>query len=152
MEPYLDWFNVMTYDIHDDARIDSLGPYASAHSNLTEIEAGLDLLWRNNINPERVVVGLGFYGRSVVMKSSDCLDAGCEFKEEGEPGRCTNVEGVLSAMEIGEIIKDGGGEVTLDEKAAVNIVTWDTDKWASVDDEKTLKMKMDYAHSHCLGG
>ena len=25
---------------------------------------GLDLLWRNNINPERVNLGLGFYGRS----------------------------------------------------------------------------------------
>ena len=89
MEPYLDWFNIMTYDIRKfekrkihredalnqtltigkdgvwDAGIDSLGPYAHAHTNLTEIQMGLELLWRNNINPGRVVLGLGFYGRSM---------------------------------------------------------------------------------------
>lgn len=47
-----------------DENIESLGPYAHAHTNLTEIHQGLELLWRNNINPERVVMGLGFYGRS----------------------------------------------------------------------------------------
>jgi chitinase len=32
---------------------------------LTEINEGLELLWRNNINPERVNMGFGFYGRSM---------------------------------------------------------------------------------------
>lgn len=47
-----------------DQDIEALGPHALAHTNLTEIHQGLELLWRNNINPERVVLGLGFYGRS----------------------------------------------------------------------------------------
>jgi chitinase len=51
-----------------DAGIDSLGPYAYAHTNLTEIQMGLELLWRNNINPGRVVLGLGFYGRSMFSR------------------------------------------------------------------------------------
>ncbi|SPJ71071.1 uncharacterized protein FTOL_00799 [Fusarium torulosum] len=91
MEKYLDWFNIMTYDIHDvwDENIESLGPYALAHTNLTEIQQCLKLLWRNNINPERVIMGLGFYGRSFTMKSSSCLDAGCEFS--------SGTKGVLSA-------------------------------------------------------
>ena len=56
----------MTYDIHGvwDSTVQSIGSYAFAHTNLTEIETGLNLLWRNNINPDRVVMGLGFYGRS----------------------------------------------------------------------------------------
>ncbi|KAI4115472.1 MAG: hypothetical protein LQ345_003930 [Seirophora villosa] len=66
LEPHLDWFNIMTYDIHGvwDSGIKSLGPYAYAHTNLTEINLSLELLWRNNIDPARVIMGLGFYGRS----------------------------------------------------------------------------------------
>lgn len=47
-----------------DRTVNAIGPYAYAHTNLTEIQQGLELLWRNNINPGRVVFGLGFYGRS----------------------------------------------------------------------------------------
>lgn len=153
MEPYLDWFNIMTYDIHGvwDADIDSLGPYAGAHTNLTEIDQGLNLLWRNNINPERVVMGLGFYGRSFTMKSPDCLDAGCEFTDGAKGGECTGTPGVLSAAEINKIIK-GGANVKLDKKAAVKIVTWDSNQWVSWDDKETLLMKLDYAHQRCIGG
>ncbi|RGP81325.1 glycoside hydrolase family 18 [Fusarium longipes] len=153
MEKYLDWFNIMTYDIHGiwDQDIEALGPHALAHTNLTEIHQGLELLWRNNINPERVVLGLGFYGRSFTMKSPDCLEAGCEFEEGAKKGKCSGTEGVLSAHEISEIIKDGA-KVTLDEKAGVKIVTWDSNQWVSWDDAETLKMKLDYANEHCLGG
>jgi chitinase len=153
MEPYLDWFNMMTYDIHGvwDASIDSLGPIAQAHTNLTEIKMGLELLWRNNINPERVVLGLGFYGRSFTMKDSGCMKAGCEFSEGANGGACTGTPGVLSAAEINEIIANGA-TVTYDEEAAVQIVTWDSNQWVSFDDTKTLGTKIDFAHQHCLGG
>ncbi|KAF4984917.1 hypothetical protein FDECE_16983 [Fusarium decemcellulare] len=153
MEQYLDWFNIMTYDIHGvwDENIESLGPYALAHTNLTEIQQGLELLWRNNINPERVVLGLGFYGRSFTMKSSNCLDAGCEFSSGAKGGECTGTKGVLSAHEINKIIKDGG-KIKLDKKAGVKIVTWDSNQWVSWDDAETLRMKLDYANERCLGG
>ncbi|KAI6779851.1 putative chitinase [Emericellopsis cladophorae] len=112
---------------------------------------GLNLLWRNNINPERVVTGLGFYGRSFTMKDPSCMAAGCEFLEGAGEGECTGTAGVLSAAEISKII-DAGADVTLDETAAVKIVTWDSDQWVSWDDEETLKMKLEYAHQRCLGG
>jgi hypothetical protein len=47
-----------------DSTVKAIGPYAYAHTNLTEIQLGLELLWSNNINPARVVMGLGFYARS----------------------------------------------------------------------------------------
>ncbi|PGG98287.1 hypothetical protein AJ79_08924 [Helicocarpus griseus UAMH5409] len=153
IEPYLDWFNIMTYDIHGvwDRNVKSLGPYAFAHTNLTEIQMGLELLWRNNINPGRVVMGLGFYGRSFTMKDPDCMEPGCEFIDGAKGGECTGTPGVLSAHEIVQIIKNGA-TVKTDEAAAVNIVTWDTNQWVSWDDAHTLKRKLDYANAHCLGG
>ncbi|KAK4154117.1 glycoside hydrolase superfamily [Chaetomidium leptoderma] len=153
IEPYLDWFNIMTYDIHGtwDSTVKSIGPYAFAHTNMTEIQQALELLWRNNINPGRVVLGLGFYGRSFTMKSPDCLQAGCEFTDGARGGECTGTPGVLSAAEINTIIANGA-TVTMDEAAAVQIVTWDSNQWVSYDDAVTLKKKLDYANLRCLGG
>ncbi|KAK8042256.1 glycoside hydrolase superfamily [Apiospora rasikravindrae] len=154
MEQHLDWFNIMTYDIHGvwDSTVHSIGPYAYAHTNLTEIQLGLELLWRNNINPGRVVMGLGFYGRSFTMKDPGCLHAGCEFSDGAHGGECTGTPGVLSAAEIVKIIDSGGATVTFDEAAAVKIVTWNGDQWVSWDDAETLKIKLDYANQRCLGG
>ncbi|KAJ5124284.1 uncharacterized protein N7515_008109 [Penicillium bovifimosum] len=153
LEPHIDFFNIMTYDIHGvwDGNIEQLGSYAHAHTNLTEIEDGLKLLWRNNINPERVNMGLGFYGRSFTMKDPNCMEAGCEFSEGGNGGNCTGTPGVLSAAEITKIIDDGA-KVTLDKEAAAEIVTWDKDQWVSWDNKETLAMKLNYANERCLGG
>ena len=85
------------------------------------------------------------------MKDPGCMAAGCEFSEGAKGGECTGTSGVLSAAEINKIIK-GGAKVTYDEKAAVKIVTWDSNQWVSWDDTETLKVKMDYANERCLGG
>ncbi|OHW97432.1 glycoside hydrolase family 18 protein [Colletotrichum incanum] len=153
LEPYLDWFNIMTYDIHGvwDSTVKSIGAYAYAHTNLTEIEMGLNLLWRNNINPERVVMGLGFYGRSFTMKDPGCMSAGCPFTSGADGGACTGTPGVLSAAEIHDIV-DKGAKVTFDQAAAVKIATWNSNQWVSWDDAETLKLKIDYANQRCLGG
>lgn len=47
-----------------DAEDPWIGSVVNAHTNLTEIVSAMDLLWRNDIPPSRVVMGLGFYGRS----------------------------------------------------------------------------------------
>ena len=85
------------------------------------------------------------------MKDPNCLKAGCPFSDGAKGGACTGTPGVLSAGEIQKVIKDGA-QVTFDEAAAVQIVTWDTDQWVSWDDKKTLKMKVDFANKRCLGG
>jgi chitinase len=38
----------------------NIGPYIAPHTNVTEIDLGLDLLWRAGIDPDKVVMGLGF--------------------------------------------------------------------------------------------
>ncbi|KAE8352807.1 glycoside hydrolase superfamily [Aspergillus coremiiformis] len=154
LEPHVDWFNVMTYDIHGlwDADGKEIGARAYAHTNLTEINMGLELLWRNNINPERVILGLGFYGRSFTMVDPQCLTPGCPFKKgEAPAGECTNVPGVLAATEIHRVVKNGAS-ISFDKDAAVKIATWNTNQWVSWDDVETLKLKIDYANKRCLGG
>jgi chitinase len=66
IDPIVDFLNIMTYDLHGtwDGTDPYIGAVALAHTNLTEIQQSLDLLWRNNINPSKVNLGIGFYGRS----------------------------------------------------------------------------------------
>ena len=91
MEPYVDCFNFMSYDIH--GTWDGDNPYTSAVvqplTNLTEITEGLDLLWRNNISPSKVVLGEAFYGRSFTLSGTSCTEPGCSFSGGGTAGKCT---------------------------------------------------------------
>lgn len=87
------------------------------------------------------------------MEDPSCMEPGCPFKNStgADAGRCTGTPGVLSAAEINEIIENGATQ-TFYEDEAVQVVTWNTDQWVSWDNEKTLKMKLDYARKRCLGG
>ncbi|KAF2087339.1 glycoside hydrolase family 18 protein, partial [Saccharata proteae CBS 121410] len=154
LESYVDWFNFMSYDIHGTWDGDSPGTQAvvQAHTNLTEISQGLELLWRNNISPSKVVMGLGFYGRSFTLKNGTCNSPGCPFSGGGNPGQCTGTSGTLSNAEIASIIHEKGITATLDEEAAVKYITWDDDQWVSYDDWETYNMKKEFANKLCLGG
>jgi chitinase len=79
---------------------------------ISEISTGLDLLWRNSIPPAKVLLGLGFYGRSFTLEDPGCNVPGCPFKRLwGEdsggaaPGECTLVSGTLSNYEMSRIKK-----------------------------------------------
>ena len=69
LEKEIDWFNMMSYDLHGvwDSSDVYIGPYIAAHTNLTEIDQFLKLLSRNNIDPAKVALGLGFCGRSFAL-------------------------------------------------------------------------------------
>ncbi|KAL1869089.1 hypothetical protein VTK73DRAFT_3367 [Phialemonium thermophilum] len=152
LEPIVDWFNMMEYDLHGtwDSTDVWIGAFVNAHTNLTEIDQSLKLLWRNNIDPSKVVLGLGFYGRSFALQNPSCTAPGCPFSGGAPAGPCTDSVGTLSFVEIEDIIA-GGATVTLDEAAAVKIVTYDGN-WVSYDDASTLQKKVEYANSICLGG
>lgn len=95
MEQHLDWFNVMTYDIHgtwDSTDVYS-GPYVRPHTNLTEINDGLNLLWRVGVSPSKVTLGLGWYGRSFTLSNPSCNQPWCLFSNGGTAGECTGESG-----------------------------------------------------------
>ncbi|KAL8806037.1 MAG: hypothetical protein Q9182_001569 [Xanthomendoza sp. 2 TL-2023] len=58
LEGQVDWFNMMSYDLHGtwDSSNKYIGAIVAAHTNLTEIDLALQLLWRNNIDPGKAVV------------------------------------------------------------------------------------------------
>ncbi|KAF7553411.1 hypothetical protein G7Z17_g3646 [Cylindrodendrum hubeiense] len=154
MEQHVDWFNLMSHDIHGkwDGKKEFIPSVVQAHTNLTEIKDSLNLLWRNSINPNKVVLGLGFYGRSFTLEDVRCKEPGCPFSGAGELGKCTDTAGILSLHEIKDIMEGKSLEPVQDGEAAVKYISWDGDQWVSYDDSETFAMKLSYAKILCLGG
>ncbi|KAL7937884.1 glycoside hydrolase family 18 protein [Trichoderma chlorosporum] len=155
MIQYADWINLMTYDLHgvwDSA--DPIGSIVQAHTNLTEIRASLDLLWRVNIPPERVVMGLGFYGRSFTLSNTSCASPGCPFSGAAAPGTCSDSAGTLAYFEIMDILEKQSPHVIWDNTSAVKYFQYGAakDQWVSYDDKETFAQKIKYANSVGLGG
>ncbi|PGH03305.1 chitinase [Blastomyces parvus] len=162
MSEYVDWFNVMTYDIHGtwDGNNQWTQEVINPHTNLTvEISFGLDLLWRNSVPPKKVSLGLAFYGRSFTLANHGCSTPGCPFKKSEDemsggalPGLCTLNSGTLSNYEIYRVLKEKSPEVIYDQEAGVNWIAWDNDQWVSYDSGRTLKQKADFGNKLCLAG
>jgi GH18 family chitinase len=97
LQKYVSWFNFMSYDLHGswDQLNEYTGPYLLGHTNLTQIDEGFQLLWRNGILPENVVMGFGFYGRSFTMTDPSCTGPTCTFSGPGAPGDCSGTAGIL---------------------------------------------------------
>src|SRR5689334_5956452 len=110
-------------------------------------------MWRNNINPSKIVLGLGFYGRSFTLADPGCNTAGCRFTSGAPAGPCTDDVGTLS---YGEILAQvaAGAQPRLDTAAAAQTLVYGDggNYWVSYDDATTFKMKIDYANNNCLGG
>lgn len=82
----------------------------------------MDLLWRNDIDPNKVTMGIGFYGRSFTLSDPSCDTAGCPFSAGGNPGPCSASAGTLMYSEIQDILSLGA-KTTKDQDAAIVIVT-----------------------------
>ncbi|KAK6703247.1 hypothetical protein SNK04_013142 [Fusarium graminearum] len=102
LERTVDFFNIMSYDLHGvwDQHANWTKPYLNAHTNLTEIDSALDLFWRNDIDPDKIVMGLGFYGRAFMAKIASCVEPGCQFNGPANAGKCSAEKGILLNSEI----------------------------------------------------
>ncbi|KAI9035546.1 uncharacterized protein KD926_003248 [Aspergillus affinis] len=152
MSPYVDLFNIMAYNIYGtwDSINQWTDPVINPYTNLTEISNGLDLIRRNNIDPAKVFLGLGFYGRSFTLKDPSCTDLGCPFANttrlgsssgRANPGKYTSTSGILSNYEIARVIDYNSPEIQYDVEAELKVRY----------DSETLIQKRDFANSLCLG-
>ncbi|KAK1767907.1 killer toxin subunits alpha/beta [Phialemonium atrogriseum] len=155
LEKWVDFFNIMSYDLHGlwDKGNKWLGAFLNSHSNMTEITEYLDLFWRNDIKPEKVTLGLAFYSRTFLAADKGCTKAKCMFDAVGEAGPCSkdDIGGTLTNAELTDQIRAAGVTPTLDKDAMVKVAVIGR-KWISYDDEDTFKLKVDAARKMCLGG
>lgn len=123
-----------------------------AHTNLTDTERTLNILWHEGVRPDHVILGTSFHGQGYTAMESTCLEAGCPYASGSDPHSCSREVGVMSFAEIDETARRTGGQAVLHEDAAVQVLSFDDDQWVAYEDEKTIKMKAEYAQTRCLGG
>ncbi|RMZ84791.1 hypothetical protein DV737_g979, partial [Chaetothyriales sp. CBS 132003] len=156
IQPNIDWFNLMAYDLHGvwDAQSLFVGPYIAPHTNISEIDLGMDLLWRAGVTPDKVVLGQGWYGRSFTLADSSCNTPNgvCKFSGPANAGPCSNAAGILDYQEIQDVISQNKLSPYWDHKAAVKWITWGKNQWISYDDDDTFAQKREFANNRCLGG
>ncbi|ETS82826.1 hypothetical protein PFICI_04702 [Pestalotiopsis fici W106-1] len=162
MQKYISWFNMMSYDLHGmwDQKNQYTGAYLRGHTNLTEIDEGFNLLWRNGVEPENVVMGMGFYGRSFTMADSSCYGPDCEFSSAGLAGDCSNTAGILYYAEEQKLALSNIRRLTVcrnvatyyDPVTTVKFNVYNGNQWISYDDAQSWGDKMEYLTGHCLGG
>ncbi|KAI0206817.1 hypothetical protein F4808DRAFT_466759 [Astrocystis sublimbata] len=130
----VNWFNLMSYDLHGvwDAASKAIGPKVGTHTNITEIDLGLDLIWRAGVKPEKLVLGQGYYGRSFTLSDPNCNKPNgvCEFSDGAKEGRCSKASGILTLQEINEIIAEKNLKPVHDTKAGVKcgLMVWAIDQ------------------------
>ncbi|RAH72534.1 glycoside hydrolase family 18 protein [Aspergillus aculeatinus CBS 121060] len=160
MIKYVDWINVMTYDLH--GVWDASNPISSivqGHTNLTEIKTAVELFWRVDVPPGMLVLGFGFYGRSFTLADLSCTTPGCPFSGASDAGPCSDTGGMLAYYEIMSMLQGTSASPkratispTHDKKAAVNYFTFNDNQWVSYDDHITFRQKVNWANDVGLGG
>lgn len=128
------------------------GPYIEGHTNITEIDEGLKLLWRNDIDPAKLVIGFAFYGRSYTLNDASCFQPGCTFSTSGLPGTCTNTGGILSYSEVSSRNNSLSTQTYYDQTSTVKYNVYDGNQWISYDDEQSFFDKKKFLSLRCLTG
>ncbi|GAM43946.1 chitinase [Talaromyces pinophilus] len=150
LEPYVDWLNFMAYDLHGSWEKPTI---AEPHTNLSDIQQSLQLVWNAGVSPEKVILGLADYGKTYTLSGGSCTNPGCAATGPGLAGPCSNEAGSLHNAEIDAILKKHTDiKPQLDKKAAVKYFSWDKTQWVSYDDKETWQLKKQYAAEKCLAG
>ncbi|KAK7994851.1 hypothetical protein PG990_013624 [Apiospora arundinis] len=153
MEPYVDFFGFMAYDLHGswDADVKTLGKLVRGQADIREISSNTVPLWFDGLNPAKINFGLAMYGRGYTLSDPGCSDLLCSFVGPSKPAPCTNFGGVMSLVEIKQLIKRLGITPKYLPESMMKQITWD-DQWIGYDDEETFAKKKAFADGLCFGG
>jgi chitinase len=153
MESSVDFFGFMAYDLHGswDADVLTLGKLVRGQADIREIGNDTAPLWFDGLDPAKINFGLAMYGRGYTLSDASCSDLLCSFDGPSKPAPCTNSAGVMSLIEIQQLIKERNLTPILLASSMMKQITWD-DQWIGYDDEETFALKKTWADQFGFGG
>ncbi|KAF5024578.1 hypothetical protein F66182_3341 [Fusarium sp. NRRL 66182] len=153
MEQYVDFFGFMAYDLHGswDADVLALGKKVRGQADIREIRNNTVPLWFDGLNPQKLNFGLAMYGRGYTLADPSCNQLLCGFSGPSKPAPCTGFGGVMSLLEIQQLIKKKNLKPQYLPDSMMKQITWD-DQWIGYDDDETFAAKRAFADSLCFGG
>ncbi|KAL6428645.1 hypothetical protein ACFW04_007925 [Cataglyphis niger] len=158
LSKYLDFINIMAYDLHG-AWEKTTGLNAPLYPRKGEsgnelklnVDACVQYWLKSGCAPEKLILGVGFYGRAFTLADKNQNGVGAPTRGAGAAGPYTREPGMLGYNEICEFVKQGGWTVVRDEEQRVPYAI-KGDQWVGYDDVISLNEKMDYVNSLNLGG
>ncbi|KAL8682092.1 MAG: hypothetical protein Q9224_006805 [Gallowayella concinna] len=148
MEPYVDFFGYLSYDLPPPPGGDGV---VRPHTDIRDIEQATAALWANHLDAKKLNLGLSNYGRGYTLADRKCPKTGCKIAGPSNPGLCTNTAGLLFNIEIQDLIKQKGLKPETVPNTMSKQISWD-DQWIGFDDEETMTQKTDWAAESCFGG
>ena len=108
------------------------------------------LLTNAGAPPEKLVLGIPFYGRTFTLANVDNNQLRAAISGPGEPGEFTKEPGFLAYNEICVNLILGGWMEHTDPIGSPYAVK--NDQWVGYDTTDSIAVKMDYIRSRRLGG
>ncbi|XP_011706928.1 PREDICTED: chitinase-3-like protein 1 [Wasmannia auropunctata] len=158
MSKYLDFINIMAYDFHG-AWEPVTGHNAPLYPRKDEseddrklnVDASVHYWLRNGCPPEKLILGVPFYGRAFTLADTNQHGLGAPITGPGTAGPYTREGGMLGYNEICESFKQGGWTVARQEEHRTPYA-YKGDQWVGYDDVTSFAEKTAYINSLGLGG
>ncbi|XP_069678397.1 acidic mammalian chitinase-like [Periplaneta americana] len=159
LSQYLDFINVMTYDMHGswESKTGENSPLYAGPSDTSDFERTLNVdyamkYWIKKGAPaSKLNLGMGSYGNTFTLQSSSNNGVGAPSTGPGKAGPYTQGAGVLAYNEICE--QHNAGQWTqywnADQKC---IYASNGNQWVGFDNIAAVKIKAQYIKNNGLGG
>ncbi|KAH8299319.1 hypothetical protein KR044_000387, partial [Drosophila immigrans] len=139
---HLSFINVMTYDFHM-----SFEGYLGLNAPLPEVTQAIDYWIQQGAPPEKLVLGLGFYGHTYQLADNSQTSPGSPSKGDGAAGPYTRQNGFLGYMEICV-----NNWQTVFDDGTKSPYAFQGDQWVGYDNVQSIELKMQLVSSRNLGG
>jgi len=147
---YLDWINIMGYDLH--------GSWENGVDFHTALYSSDDLNLNNAVNAyiaggvpaNKLVLGLATYGRTWTLTDSTKHGPKAPASGDGNQGSCTAQPGFLSYYEIQTFLAAGATEVYDDTSKSA--YAYKDNQWVCYDNAQSMDQKLSYIKTKDLRG
>ncbi|KAH3763748.1 chitinase 2 [Pelomyxa schiedti] len=149
---YLDWINLMTYDLHGSWD-NVVGPHTALHStDGLSIDHAVQLYLSAGVPSEKLILGLAAYGRTwtLAQSSTSATRYGAAAIGPGTAGVCTQEGGFLSSFEIDAFVK--GGATSAVDSSTTTAFAFKGNQFVTYDTLDTHHTKTLYLCQKQLGG
>jgi chitinase len=145
----IDFFNLMTYDIHGDWDIPKI---TGANTDMPFIFDAVQYFLDAGVSSNQMTLGLAAYGRTYKLAKKSCKTVGCRFVNGG-PGGCAGESGYMPYFTIQEYVDSGNYEsLNYNANTGSMELVLQGNIWISFDSLDTFQLKYTFASQSCFRG
>ncbi|XP_018048674.1 PREDICTED: acidic mammalian chitinase-like [Atta colombica] len=150
----VDFINLMTYDLHgtwDGVTGHHAGLYSPTSGDKLTVHAAVLYWLKNGCPPEKLILGVPFYGRAFTLSNSKNNGIGAPSSGPSSSGPYTQEGGYLGYNEICEKLNQGGWTIIRGDKEK-SPYAYKGNQWVGYEDKTSIQIKAQYVKDKGLGG